>query len=349
MYAVDTVRFIIPTFYKDFLANKIGSLQSSIQYLNSERKIEKEYQKFVLFDKFRGSYEINPSYKIVSQGLLFEFSIPKWCCGTNYATFWREDLIVFFRNFQTLLEEFADIELPVFWKWILKRVDISYSFNTGGSLEVQRLLHYFSTCIVRSKHPDKIYKSKHHGFECIFWKRASDSFKFYNKKAEIEDHKESHVISDEELSNLSGVIRFEHTWRSKYIQSRLSLPSESSITFEQFDFSMQEKYCLDSHLKDLFKDFFHYHQFKSLESLLQEINEVNFGQRFSTFYKFINDVLLYGLDFVKNSTKRTTFEYRVRKFREFGVDLQLLSNFFEKRKEHCLYIDSSVFNKNYII
>lgn len=347
MYAVDTVRFIIPTNNKDYLSRQLGTFDGGVQYLDKDEKIEKEYRRFVFLDYFRGSYEINPRFKIVSQGLLFELSIPKWLHGTNYRTCWREEFLEFFRVFELLINK--KHKVCSFWKWILKRVDLSYSFDLENSLEVQRYLEYFSCCLVRGKHPSKVYRSKFFDFETVGWVRTSDSFKFYNKYAEICKHSDHHVISKEHLEETKSIIRFEHTWRSKYIQNFLKLSNESHISIEEFDYSMENFYDFDSHIKSLFKDFFKYQKIESLEILLTEINEKNYGQRFSRFYRFLNEVILYGLDFVKASMSQQKFNYNIIKFRKHGIDLQMLSNFFERKKNKLLFIDSSVFSKNYII
>ena len=300
---MDTIRFIIPSNNKLFFAHRIGKFLSSVQYLNSYKKIEKEYSKFKLVDEFSGSYKINPEYKIVSAGLLFEFSIPKFLWGTNYNTCWREDFLIALHKFQSLLESIYKEEKLNFWKWILRRVDITYSFKFSKE-EVQTYLEYFSEVLIRNKKPS-IWKKKRI-FEEVFWKRTSDSLKFYNKYAEILNHLDYHVISEEEIEYTKDILRFEHTWRSKYIQSFLKLPNESGITIEQFDYSMIENYNFNSHLQSLFKDFFRYEKVESLSDFIDEVDKKNFGKRYKVFLKVINEVCIYGFEFTKRQDRKST-------------------------------------------
>lgn len=346
IYAVDTIRFVIPTFYRENLVKSVGVLDGGFKKYDEKENTVSDHPRFVLNKAFCGSYDKNCNYFYHKQGVVFEFSFPKWRYGTNYKTFWRTEFLQVFKEFSDLLSAASGEDLN-FWKFYLKRVDLSYSFSLVNSLEVQRYLSYFADCTVRWKRP-QIHKSKSE-FETIFWERSSDSFKFYNKYKEILDHRDYHKITDEELEKTDNILRFEHTWRSKFIQSYFDLLCESEITVEQFDYSMQTRnYSFKSHLESLFKDFFRYEKIDSLDILKLEV-ESKFGQRYSNYLSFLNEVVLYGYEFVKNHTKKETFNKRVQKFKKSGIDLQLLSEFYTKQKENLLFIDSSVFKYENII
>jgi hypothetical protein len=299
----------------------------------------REYPKFT-FKSFieEGSYLSERQFCLHPQGVLFELSFPKYYYGTNIKTFW---------NFTCCLCELRELflsvypELPSILEWFLKRVDISYSFLCDDIIEVERTINYFEDYQLRGKLPYEFHRN-----ESVMWKRYGDSIKIYNKAQEVRDHFKYHSNLPDPLP---PVIRFEHTWRTKYIMDKLKLPSRSKITVGLFLKAMGMSYDFDKHLDILFKDGKKKEYFKDLDTLLLKVqNKDVFGKKYANYLKFINEVVIYGLNWTKNSMKQQTFSYYKNRLLSNGIDIVSLSNFFEKQKQGTIFVNFSRFDKKHI-
>ena len=118
IYAVDTIRFVIPTWHREKLVKSIGVLDGGFKKYDFKENIVSDHPRFVLNKEFTGSFNSNVNYFYHRQGVVFEFSFPKWLYGTNYKTFWRSEFLQVFKEFSDLLSAASGEQLN-FWKFFL--------------------------------------------------------------------------------------------------------------------------------------------------------------------------------------------------------------------------------------
>lgn len=320
-FSVDTIRFVIPStlqLEKDLFTN--FPIASYFSKFNAEGILIKDFSRFRLIPEEeqygQKSYASEVTFTRVEEGILFEFSIPKFKWGHNSLLCW--DLIGFLNNFRNVLSEYTSTSISRVEDWILKRIDICYSFVFENYGAVRNTLDYLAQCRFRGK-------PSHRRGE-PYWPYQNRTLKFYSKFEEMKAHKDNyHCHFDIIRANSKCLFRFEEEWRSPYLMRLLRkkgyrIRTRRDVTIGKFCVSMHD-YSWQKHIERYLKEM---DIRKPVTDPIEAIKLIKSSMRKHTVYiEFLLLVSSVGVELAKDRVgKRNYYNYK-RKLQEIGIDISV--------------------------
>lgn len=331
-FSFDTVRFVVPLPDED----KPGLCEKFLKtadhlYYDDSGELLKNHSRFRLMTPAevmnKSSYDETITFHPSEQGILFEFSVPKFLYGHSSLLCW--DFEQFFNDFRIALCAISHgYPFVPISEWILKRIDISYNFVMPDYNIVQDNLKYISNINIHGR------ASRYRSFP--YWSFQNRTIKFYSKFDEMGKNKHHYFCDfDTVRLNSSKILRYEEEWRSPHLMRRINrkvfynmknfrITQRKQITFKLFMKSM-ESYSIEETLRGIFEEMTD--RAKNVDSLthLKLIRESFRNSK--TYIDFYHLCLTRPPEKVKELVNSESTYYRKRKkLKDIGINVDYLYN-----------------------
>jgi len=232
---IDTIAFRIP--YSEGLVKQVYRSGSNItiNYDPSHRVVN---YKYLQSNESFGSFSRSINLFISGNMIKLEFSVPKYIFGHNVFMVYPEELEMVLYSLWSDLCRVYKADFPTPDKWTLLRLDICYNWKLPSQELAQETLNVLKKFSFPYKKTKMVYPTS-----VMFLGGRNHSFKFYLKQPEYYKHDfkvlKSNPITIKTAYNMfsvsSGVLRFEATLRSGFLESKFHNSAKTYHIFTNSD------------------------------------------------------------------------------------------------------------------
>ncbi len=307
VYSFDTIP------YQGSYTNKINIVVSREKYIYDD------------INKIARKVKCNPYIRL--EGSLHKYFLGHNCFGGS------DNLYQLFYRMLKNIEKDLNLKnnLPVWHKWIVRRIDYAKIYSVGNQSNV---LSYFHS-LRNVTYPRG--KVSYYAGESLYRGGRTTSIKIYNKYAEYLKHdykiwKKNNPEKAELIKNkCSDIIRIEVEIKN----NKFKYDYNKDITIKEVKISYLEKVYKEELRRLLNEGENMRKELKNNHHVRLYLQNKLCTREFNVLYGFYNDLCLNGYDIVRNSTSKTTFYRNIKKLKDYGINY---------RNNDIAIVDSYKFN-----
>lgn len=260
-------------------------------------------------------------------GLYIQLSLPKVFRGHSLWHPGLEDFKALAAGLhEALLRIWPDCPMPSLWR--ITRLDLSVNYQCYDVYEVQA----YRSQLARLRYKgDPSANSKKKNLHMCYWPGRTHTVKFYAKGLEIlkTDNPGSlkvidHVGKKTLVGQALPVLRFEVEYHRERLQYELGVKHSKHLYMDDV-IEWYSKLDYNSWLNGFFKFFDRPGPARSLSDIWDVVESMPKSAIYSNFVRAIID---FGLDHVRSTIPKNTFNDRLRNLRKFGIEPAHLESHF---------------------